>query len=150
MLVMGPPQVVPYIKDKFIILNYNASLIGYNSLNLSPAGIPAGEFMNDSFDMIYFNYIMSNDYLFIEFFNLIILLQEGNDVYLISDVNDYSIAPESLLKIIQQRYGYNGNIIHDVEDIGCINESSFTIPGLYQFDNDRLRYYDIINRNNVR
>lgn len=150
MLVMGPPSVVPYIKDKFSILNFNSFLIGYQTLNLVPAGFPAGTFMSDSFDMEYFNYIMANDSLFYEFFSVIILLQEGNDVYLISDVNDYSIVPESLLKIIQQRYGYNGNIIHDIDDLGSMQDSSFTIQGLYQFDSDRLRYYDIINRNNVR
>ena len=55
----------------------------------------------------------------------------------------YMVA-ESLLKFIQQRYGYNGYIINEASDVEFLNEGSFTIQGLYNLDIDKERYSPIL------
>ena len=147
MLVFGPPSCIPYIENKYAIFNYNVCIMKYPSIGLLPTTIPIDQYTEYQFDISYANYLMS-DQVFYNFFNLIIRLQEGQDVYLVSDTNnDKSIinSYESLLKFIQQRYGYNGNVIHEPEDLYYVKESTFTVQGLYQFDVDRLRYYEMIS-----
>lgn len=150
MLIMGSPQCIQPAKDFFkdlILLNYNSYIIGFPDSGIMPSPIPIQQYNDYEFDIAYADYIIRNDNVFCSFFNNIINpLQSGSNVFMISDNSNYEInLPESLLKLIQQRYGYNGSIINEPVDICTISESSFSIPGLYNFDQDMIRYCEIMN-----
>ena len=62
--------------------------------------------------------------------------------YIIIERNDiFDNMVESIIKIIQQRYGYNSAIINDPEDIYYLNQDeSFSLAGLPNLDMDKERY----------
>lgn len=151
MLIFGSPKCIPTIKayfEDFKIVDFNCGIIGYLNANLLPLSVPVDKYNDQDFDNAYANYIMGNDNVFVNFFNLIIELHMGHNIFLISNNADLSInLPESLMKFIQYRYGFNGGICEEPEDIQYMKESSFTVEGLCNFDADRLRYLDILNKN---
>jgi hypothetical protein len=93
-------------------------------------------------------YILSNDALFIEFFSLIEMLRNGRDVYIIVSNDDWSEQLiESLLKLIQQRYGYNATRINCFEDLITAEPGNFNSSyGLFNYDTDADRYTDLVMR----
>lgn len=149
MLLFGSPKCIPTIKsfrDDFKIVDFNCGIIGYPSTGLLPVNIPVNQYTDQEFDNAYASYLMNNDNVFIRFFNLIIELHMGNNIFLISNnTTAYINLPESLMKFIQQRYGFNGCVCEEPEDIFYAKESSFTIEGLFNFDSDRARYLSILN-----
>ena len=88
---------------------------------------------SNAFDTAYINQILASDVAFLQLMQIVIQL-------LISESNYRDIITESLSKFIQQRYGYNTHIARDVEDFLNIEESSFSIPGLFVMDLDIDRY----------
>lgn len=100
--------------------------------------------LNDEreFDISYANYLMSNDAAFTDIMKIMYNLYQGFDVFCISDVTDEynELFVESVLKFIQQRYGFNGQILGDVEDFKYTVDSTFTIQGLYYLDLDKERF----------
>lgn len=101
------------------------------------------------FDVAYYNYIINNnDMIFAEFFVIIQNLCCGRDVLLVFSNDDWSEnLAESLLKIIQQRYGYNGVFINSMEDYIQANNMEFNFNrewGLINLDQDinRADYFN--------
>jgi hypothetical protein len=97
------------------------------------------------FDIAYANYILGNDIAFCEFFSIIYHLYMNKDVYLIVNPDDWSEdITESLLKLIQQRYGVNGVLVNSEEDYQyaqmSANVSFASGPCLWNLDNDKERY----------
>ena len=94
------------------------------------------------FDIRYANYLMTNDAAFIDIMKIIYNLYQGFDVFCISDVWEESneLFVESILKFIQQKYGFNGQILGDVEDFMYTQDSTFTLQGLYNLDIDKERF----------
>lgn len=94
------------------------------------------------FDIQYANYLVSNEAAFVDIMKIIYNLYSGFDVFCISDIGDESneLFVESILKYIQQRYGFNGQILGDVEDFQYTVDSTFTIQGLYNLDLDKERF----------
>lgn len=109
-----------------------------------------GKLTGRDFDLAYANYIFSNDFIFKSFFDIIWLLYSGTDVYIIISEDDWSEnLVESLLKLIQQRYGYNGCRIDSYEDyLFRFNSSNYNDfdPrfGVANLDSDKERYTMII------
>lgn len=143
---MGHPKCIIAAVEKFPgikVLDFNCGIIGYTNCGLLPVGLPVNYYQDDrEFDIAYARYILENPALFSSFFSIVNDLHGGMDVFLISNNADdrYVNLPESLLKLIQQRYGYNGCICNEIEDLYCAKESTFSIPGLYQYDQDREVY----------
>ena len=50
---------------------------------------------------------------------------------------------ESLIKLIQQRYGYNSWIVDSIEDIDSCKESTYTPEGLLTIEEDIKKYKSI-------
>lgn len=103
------------------------------------------------FDVAYANYIMSNDQVFVEFFQIIFNLYLGKDVFIAVDLEaDWAeTLLESLLKFIQERYGYAAVKIESEEDYMfarrnfiCDFNPEF---GLYNLDIDKDRFFALIN-----
>lgn len=148
MLILAPPlciiSAINLFKDLYIF-NYNSYVMGYPNSGLIPSQLPIASY-SDSFDSAYLNCLLRDDNMFCNLFRIISLLQSGSNILLISDNSNYEInLPESLLKIIQQRYGYNGAIANDPEDLYSLKESNFSIPGLYNYDADNIRYCTLSN-----
>ena len=127
----------------------------YQLLNiLPPNNLPRST--ERDFDIQYANYIMNNDLPFIEFFSIIYNLYLGIDVYLVVD-DDQNWAEnilQSLLKLIQQRYGYNGVYIDSDEDyIWCRNYGVGKFDpgyGLYNLDQDKERFTYILENIKIK
>lgn len=140
MLLWGNPQ---NITGEYVF-NVTSMCEGYRRLNLIPPN-SLGLFMDRDFDIAYALYILNNDWIFFDFFSIIYLLYlEKGDVYLIFSDENWSInLAESLLKLIQQRYGYNGFRIDNMEDLFAANNIQVgfnTSYGLANLDEDKARY----------
>ena len=59
---------------------------------------------------------------------------------------------ESLIKMIQQRYGYNAAVINDINDLDYVNpeDFSFSIQGLHNLDEDKKRLVMILESRRIQ
>ena len=96
------------------------------------------------FDIKYAEYILSIPRAFNELMKIMYSLYYANDVYLLvtKDGGYFDILTESLLKFIQQRYGYDSYILNEPNDIQYAEKGEFNIYGLFNFDADNKRYVD--------
>ena len=144
------------IIDNGIVFNITSMKEGYVRLPLLVPPNELGRFTGRDFDIAYMNYIMNNDLVFKQFFDIIYNLYIGVDVYLIIDESDWSInLIESLLKLIQQRYGYNANRINCIDDYLQAVNSKFISGfnpyfGLQNLDMDKERYTYIIETARIK
>lgn len=134
---------VQNIQEQCFVLNFTSFNQYYKFWPLIPPNnilsISRDEY---NFDVAYMNYIMGNDIMFMEFFQVIILLHRGIDVYVIISDEDWSqMLMESLLKIIQQRYGYNATRVNGIDDVLYSDPGEFnTEYGIINYDNDLERF----------
>lgn len=103
------------------------------------------------FDLAYAQYIMCNDSIFVEFFQIIYNLYIGKDVFIAVDQyeNWAENVLESLLKLIQERYGYTAIKIESEDDylFARNNFNSDFNPeyGLYNLDVDKERFFMLVS-----
>lgn len=158
MLIFGTSdKIIPaqFLNDNdiknIVIYNLSSPICGYANLDcLIPYGLDVrnaieGDGLN--FDMQYANYLTSNDSAFVGIMNLIlpVFMDSAILIYvLISNSIFRDIVAESIIKFIQQRYGYCAPIVANPEDFLYITEPTFTIPGLINMDKDKFRYSTII------
>ena len=149
MLLVGDIKSLPRDYQNLIVLNLSSLVEGYERVHLVPSITTT--YNNDKeFDIAYANYIFSNDYLFMEFMKIIYPLYIGCDVFLLVSRNEntYDIITESLCKLIQQRYGYNYQLINNQDDIDYYDDSDFNINGLQALDIDKERMTYLAVQNN--
>ena len=132
-----------------VMYNFTTMREGLNNLKLLIPPNNIGRSMDRDFDIAYANYIMNNDMVFCEFFQIIYNLYIGNDVFILVSNEDWSEnILESLLKLIQQRYGYNAVKIDSDDDyIYARNNMFFNFApgyGLYNLDQDKERFSHIV------
>jgi len=148
MLMYGqkdPREFDPSFEEHGCIFNITSLKEGYNKLNMLVPMNSMGYTTDRDYDIAYANYIFNNDAVFVEFFIIIYYLYIGKDVYLIYSNEDWSEnIIESLLKLIQQRYGYNAYLINEDEDYiySKMNDSTYFNGewGLYNLDIDKNRF----------
>ena len=157
MIIFTPIKTIPVemLEQKGIrqVVQYNLSSYFSDVPNLSMlipsiAHIPEEAMNGDvsdipAFDIAYGNYIMSNNDAFMQFMNIIIpaYLSPETLVQVLTNSSEFRDAiTESLVKLIQQRYGYNIYIINDIEDFLYTEESDFSVPGLFTIDQDIARW----------
>lgn len=151
-------------KDNIIIdgncrvVNFSSLVEGFPDAKLLPPN-NLGAVNEYDFDVKYMHYIMDININFINFMNIIMeLYYNNNDIYLIISEDDWSsILIDSLLKLIQQRYGINGILINSYEDYiyekvynTSISEfdSGYGIPNL-MIDKERYIYlYELMRAKN--
>lgn len=153
MLMYGPASCAN-IRFSGTGVEYNFTSIkeGMNNLSLlipsNPSLVP-----NDiNFDIQYANYIMNNDNVFVEFFQIIYNLYLGNNVFIAVENDPYfewaENLLESLMKLIQERYGYPAVKIESEEDY-IFAESNFVGDfkdyGLYNLDCDKERFVALVS-----
>ncbi len=114
---------------------------GFIKLNTLVPPNEIGRFSDRDFDIVYANYILNNEYTFTEFFQIIYNLY----------INEMDFAEniiESMMKFIQQRYGYNGIKIDSDDDFIYAQNNyigSFAPGfGIYNLDIDKERFSYLI------
>ena len=148
LLIINNPNILNVIDniEEYAIFNISSLKEGYPKLDILPINNVQYEDERD-FDMQYFNWIFSNDYIFKRFFSIINLLYMGHKVILlVSNSDEYNVSIYSLMKMIQQRYGYISTYINDISDIQFIDNSNseFSFHGLYNLDMDKERYIHLM------
>ena len=152
MIIFTTIKNIPYelLEYKGIrqVVSYNLSSY-YSDVPTMNALIPNIQHMSEEllqgdcvipqFDIEFGNYIINTDEAFLQFMNIVIPAYMNPDmlVQILIGHSDFRDAiTESLIKLIQQRYGYNSYIVNDIEDFLCADESDFSIPGLFAIDED--------------
>lgn len=157
MIIFTPIKDLPYeyLERKNIrqVVKYNLSSY-YADIPTLVGLVPNPEFMSEDairtnevdprFDIEFHQYIMNNPQSFDQFMNIVLPVYMNPDTLvqvLISESNYRDAITESIIKLIQARYGYNSYIIHDIEDFLYAEESTFSIPGLFSMDQDLQRWH---------
>ena len=113
------------IQDQCVVFNFTSLIEGYNKLLLVPPN-NLGANSEYEFDVRYMHYILDNDMIFISLMQIIYNLYINNNVYLIVSEDEWSeVLIESLLKLIQQRYGINATRIRSFDKQYQINAYGF-------------------------
>lgn len=138
-----------YKKD-YVIFNLSSLYSGYvdltplitsRDLTQSPTELPNMYIDSPSFDMNYANSMINNP----EHFNMLMQIMYvsyngGISAILVKRDNYRDAIMESIIKLIQQRYGYNCWILNSISDIQDIKESNYTPLGLMTLDSDLERF----------
>lgn len=152
MLFIGDYMCIPH-DEPMIILNLTGLVEGYQRVNLVPQTSYQLDFTDDNnFDIQYYQYIFSNQQPFMELMKIIMPIYEGNDVFLLVSrgIDSFDKFTESLIKIIEARYGYTGvMLLNDPSDYPDIFERAkiveeFSISGLNCLDQDKNNYVYMI------
>ena len=143
------------IIDGAIIYNLTSLREGYQRFQFLIPPNTIGYLTNREFDIAYYQYIMNNDIVFGEFFQIISALYNGNNVYIIISENDWSEnLVESLMKVIQQRYGYNAGKINCYDDYLFMMNNKYYSEFDYRFglgnlDSDKERYAILVEGSRI-
>lgn len=145
MLLIGEYTTILEAARRLSVKN-NIYLINLSSANLSipPSTlfhVPQSNMETNMYDIEYANFIFNNTQQRIEFLTIIYNLQIGNDVLImIGNYPGMYEMGESLLKLIQSRYGYRGYFINmsDLDDLSMFDNSRFSVPGLTLFDQEKV------------
>lgn len=148
-LFYGNANILNKIPENFKVYNFNSLIEKGIPLNLFPPNT-LGAISEYDFDCKYAQYIMMNDVVFMNMMNIIMDIYNGINVFIMVQYDDESffntdnpawntILIESFFKFIQQRYGLNGILINDEEDISYASQVSFTDFGLLNLDVDKER-----------
>lgn len=122
------------------VYNFSSLKEGFVRLNLLPPHT-LGSNSEYEFDVNYMNYILGNDLIFMNFMVIILEIYNGNNVYLLVSNDDWSqLLIDSLMKLIQQRYGINGIQVETMEDFYYAKDDSFADYGIINLDQDKERY----------
>ena len=152
MLMYGPASAADIkFGGKGVMYNLSSMREGFISLQALIPPNTIGRLTDREFDIAYANYIMSNDTLFCIFFQIVYNLYIGKDVFIIVSTEDWSEnLLESLLKLIQQRYGYNGVLINTEADyLYAATSMNFGFApgyGIYNLDQDKERFTTLIEQ----
>lgn len=145
MILMGDYTTIPdpdVIQD-LTIFNISSPITGYNVLSIMPPYTLDFTFDN-TFDKVYYEYLIANDQIFIQFMNIIMNEYYGGNTYiLISKGPSYDYINESLCKLIQVRYGIIVQYINDIEDYSMLRydtDVSFSVFGMEALVQDKERY----------
>ena len=152
MLMYGPASAADIkFGGKGVMYNLSSMREGFISLQALIPPNTIGRLTDREFDIAYANYIMSNDTLFCIFFQIVYNLYIGTDVFIIVSTEDWSENfLESLLKLIQQRYGYNAVLINTEADyLYAVTSMNFEFApgyGIFNLDQDKERFTTLIEQ----
>ena len=149
MIMFGPSRCIPYLysnidRDDLVIYNLTSYVDGYPRVDIMPPRV----IYDENFEMNLLNYIINNDNAFINWMGYIVMpLYYGKTLYLITSENDmFDFFIEAVMSILRNRYGYNGYIVNDIEDLEYLDnevpmpEGEFGILGMGALYQDKERY----------
>lgn len=149
MLLIGNYSTIALAAERLSIKS-NIYIVNLSSANLSIGSsslfyVPQSNMETNLYDIEYANFIFGNTQQRVEFLYLVYQLQIGNHVLItIGNYPGMYEMAESLIKLIQSRYGYNGYFItdDDLEDLSMF-ESRFNAPGIVLFDQEKIELDEI-------
>ena len=102
------------------------------------------------FDVNYMHWILDDNRNFLQLMRIINDIVSGMDVYIVISLDEWSeVLIESLMKLIQQRYGINGCRVMTTEDYINAEESGFEDYGVVNYNEDRLRFEYIMESQRI-
>ena len=146
MIVFGKINSFPVNSvESFVPVNFTGMVEYIDKININLDNV---DIYDPEFDKVFADIVYNNDDNFLSLFNIIQLLNSGENIYVCITTGDIlDCLNEALAKFIQQRYGYNYQMINEVDDINWYDDSGFSVSGLYNYDIDRERYIHImVNR----
>lgn len=150
MLLVGTHDVIGNAYNILAIKNDYVHVVNLSSalLKIEPSSlfyVPKPDSETSMYDMEYANYIFQNTKQRLELLYIVYQLLIGNPVLIMIGQYPgmYEMA-ESLLKLIQSRYGYNGFFIQN-EDLYYLDNfnSRFSVPGLMLFDQEKVELDEV-------
>ena len=144
-------NILPHINNA-VVYNLSSYYSGFDDITglitkihiFNTTQLPTNEFINSpQFDSIYANNILQSNELFYDFIKIMINTLEFNVVILVSHDPYRDAITESIIKLIQVRYGYNCWEAEDVEDLECLRESYFTPYGILALDQDKRSFDEL-------
>ena len=149
MLLLGNTSVIPYLSNDYIIYNLSSYNEMYNRIYLLPPQELAVHYNDEkTFDLLYAQTIINDNFCFMELMKVIIPLYEGKNVLLLISESLENVT-ESLMKFIQGRYGIISYIVENESDLETLKESDFSINGLYNLDIDKERFSRLYGSENI-
>ncbi len=143
MLIFGDHKCVGYLSPHTKIYNLTSLLEGFPRLNILPYNLRYSD--EKEFDLAYALYLLENNIAFYDMMRIIYNLYLGIDVYVMVSTDQFSeILTESLMKFIQQRYGYNSNRVNEPSDLEYLINGDFSLLGIYNLDQDKDRFSYLI------
>lgn len=99
-------------------------------------------------DQMYADILMQDPTKFIQLMTIVRDLYFGKHVILLvyQEEQVFDGLTESLCKFIQQRYGYNYQILNSPEDFNPNDLSSFSVSGIMNFDQDNARFLEYMKQ----
>lgn len=112
---------------------------------MNNSGFPTNEFvLTQGFDVIYYSSIINDVNLFMSFMSIMYNDFNGQNSICLVERDPYRDAiMESIIKIIQNRYGANAWIVQDNDDLRCCHDTFYSPDGLLMLQNDVDRYTTI-------
>lgn len=165
-ILTEPKYLMPALKNlgdfallgKIKVFNLNANIDNsIERLDLMPK-MGMIDYTSPEFDSMYISTILNDDNYFMRFMYLMDFIKNNWTVFILIYNEDTIFNPiaEVLMKLIQQRYGYNYSVAESIEDVYSIllgdydNEAMFTTPGIIAFDADFNRYQSLLIKYNPR
>ena len=112
---------------------------------INNSGLLTNEFvLTPEFDMAYYSSIINNTNLFISFMSIVYNDFNGQNSICLVERDLYRDAVmESIIKIIQNRYGANAWIVQDNDDLRCCIDTFYSPDGLLVLQDDIDKYINI-------
>lgn len=145
-----------FSQREYMVFNLNAN-VDYPGIKLDMMPkMGMIDYTSPEFDSAYISIILNNEYYFTQFMTLMYYINKNIPVFLLiyNEDNIFNPITEVLLKLIQQRYGYNyimadnWETVYGIlfEDYPSVEVPMFTTPGIINFDMDMERYRSIMIR----
>lgn len=145
------PMYIPGIKKVLVLNLYSLFDMGEQIPNIIPFPFPVPELVYSDdqvqLDMIYADYLTNHIPAFMDLMKILYPLYENSDllVYILISHDPYrDVMTESLIKFIQERYGYICNLINTLEDVLYVQDGSFSYNGIIAMDMDKEKYINIL------
>ena len=145
------PLQEAFPKQTLKVYNLSSLYSGYDSITSlitglhewSANGVNVPEALaRPEIDIAYWELIMKNNKMFNDLMKLVLNSFEGFVCMVLVKHDEYRDAVlESIIKLIQQRYGFTPWVIQDEGDIEVLEEPEYTAQGLVTLDEDRKRYH---------
>ena len=152
-LFYGNGNALP--QNDFKLYNFNSIKEKGIRLNLFPQN-SLGAIDEYDFDCRYANYIMTDDFAFMNMMSVVMDLYSGINVFILADEDDFytydgwnAILVQSFMKLLQQRYGINGTKIDNHWDMENANPTEFSEYGILNLDVDKERYSYLIESQRI-
>ena len=157
MIIFGSIDALQYAYNFVVInqvLNFNTMIEQVTQLNfLNPYWGNNITMRTDdyNFDMWYMTYLLSTPDAFRQLVDLMRIPYNGNNVWILVDFSMEGSVNiiESLIKYIQEIYGYTCNVVHVPEDLENLVQGTFSNIGIQTFDANMESYIQLFGHRNL-